>query len=778
MRKILTLLLLTLICVGGWAQTNIIDPFQWNGDTSFPSGTESNGVRYYDKEVTLNAVTNIYVYYRYSGGNHALAVKRVELLKNDVVVSFDEHENASTGNAKNHCTFKLNATAEGEGTYTLRTYATGSGGWDTRGNIYCYSQVEINSIFASIKECTTNHKVGYPKSGTSLANNITEYNTEENEYTQLCDYIYNVYNNDITNTQIPEDGKAYKLNFLHNNAGKTKRYIKYNTTDGLGLTTDASEAVTILFTEVDATNHKYIMTLPDGNLITWQGDGNEGFKNDGSTVKGYSTMVANQNDKDDWNLCWFTKQGTTEAQLGTIKMISRRGASATSCWVISNDGAWAKANEASFFGNNGATSALQFEEVAGVTSETEGYKDGVEKYTLYTTAKTNNSTYASHFGEGLNQYHFINKDDDVQTTGYMDAVKACTTLEQERSVVNSIAINQPAAGTFLRIRNANTRTYMSCNNNEDNSNRVAFDNTVDASKIFYYDGHHLLAYKNGFYVGHNGAAKPFLTNITDVSQNHTYGENQVASVEFAASPVNPGTYNVIFQTNRYLYDNGDAGSDAATNSDTKYTFWLEEVTTYPLMISEVGYATYANNFDNVKFPEDVEVYYVKRNGGANLATNSVVLTRIEDGIVPKGIGVILHKAGGYTGTVTGNVETEGSFFETQDNSLLLSTDQAVTINYYQENTIYVLSNGIHGVGFYPLDSSSYIPGFRAFLFADFMSSSGAFTLSLPSDDDLTNIEGISEIETENKEYRDLNGNITENPIKGQVYIFDGKVIKY
>lgn len=233
----------------------------------------------------------------------------------------------------------------------------------------------------------------------------------------------------------------------------------------------------------------------------------------------------------------------------------------------------------------------------------------------YSEILTEAKKYVDHIGDGLNQYKTtvdkatfsaaitaletaLDEDDDFVTTG--------ATLQ---GYIDNLQINQPTNGSFIRVRNAGgSNKRMSCVNQ--NNGRPAFANDLNIDKIFYYDGTYLRAYKTGMYVG---IASNFLTNCTDPDANNG------TTFTFSASPVNIGTYNVIFNGNRYLHDDGNAGSDAANSTDTKYTFWLEEV---PNM-----YAVTINDAD--AYVQTADEVQVKTGGYLYVANGTAEVTASE-----------------------------------------------------------------------------------------------------------------------------------------------------
>lgn len=381
-------------------------------------------------------------------------------------------------------------------------------------------------------------------------------------------------------------------------------------------------------------------------------------------------------------------------------------------------------------------------------------------------------------GTGLNQYSYmvfgVNQNAEWENTlnWYRSVVNNGTATKDEvesyktavLGLIDNLVINQPKAGSFLRIRNANTRTYLSCNNNSGNT-RVTFDNTVDNSKIFYFDGQHLLSYKTGMYVGQTGAdnTKPFLVHKTDAANN-----TASTVFTFPGSPVNVGTYNVVYAGNRYLYDSGNAGSDAANNSDTKYTFWLEEVTSLPVTIASSGYSTF-NSPVATAIPAGVKAYTAKVD--VTDTTNPVIVyTKVED-VIPANSPVFLAGEAGaavnfaldYTNQ---NAALDNNDFEGTVAAMALTQTTETTADKYY----YVLSNGQFKF------ATTKINGFRAYLNIALPYSAAASSnfRVIFNDDFTTGIEAVDAIPA-SAEIFDLQGRRV-NAARTGLYIVNGKKV--
>lgn len=304
----------------------------------------NNGVHYYDHTMTLEN-KDIYVYYRFSGGSHALAIKGVELLDaNGKTVAVDCHNDASTGNNKSNCTFKLSAPEPGE--YTVRTVAEGSGGWSTQGNIYYYTQYEVDTKFSAVKAALNANKIGYPKASNANAEAIISYDTE-NEHAQLCDHLYKVYG--VADINLPVPGKAYRIVFVDNNGAKN--YIQ--TLGNAGNEATAAEFV------CGKDGEKFIFILKDGSkFMNYQG---------ANTALGAYNTEYNSFTIQPLATSGSAKLGTSTAadRFGYVYLTASQRSSSDSqngCMIIAKSNGGYDNSTAPFFNEN-YTSAITFEEV-------------------------------------------------------------------------------------------------------------------------------------------------------------------------------------------------------------------------------------------------------------------------------------------------------------------------------------------------------------------------------------------------------------------------------
>ena len=197
-----------------------------------------------------------------------------------------------------------------------------------------------------------------------------------------------------------------------------------------------------------------------------------------------------------------------------------------------------------------------------------------------------------------------------------------------------------------------------------------------------------------------------------------------------------------------------------------YKVNLASIEDYVLNVTEAGWATLYLGYD-VLIPEDVNVYYIAEDA---IADGSVILTQIEDGVVPANTAVIVEAAKGeYTFVVTdGAVEIENNMLGT-------------TKDEYIDKAAYVLYNDAEdGVGLYKAEMKGGVwlnNANKAYLPVSALpaSAQGAASFSFRFGEGTTS---ISEVKTENGEVKaiyDLQGRRVENPSKG-VYIINGKKV--
>lgn len=361
--------------------------------------------------------------------------------------------------------------------------------------------------------------------------------------------------------------------------------------------------------------------------------------------------------------------------------------------------------------------------------------------------------------DGLNNYHYITEPAegmDLQTylttaQNFINNLTSDNTDEEVaqyitniNSIIANLSINQPADGSFLRIRSV--KAGMGYVNGEAST---AHDGCLaigdqKASSIFYYTDGKLLSYTEGQYIIKNNSGSGF------AALGATGADG--AAIVFGQATKQAGCYTVIYNGNRYLYaadnaTNTDAGGSEGNNG---YDFWLEEVTSLPVSVSAAGYATlYAPVA--LEVPTGVTAYTLTENG------NYLTATEINGDIIPANTGVILKAE---EGTYNFNVTTGG-----EGTSCLKGVVPTKT----KSGSVYTLANGTDGLGFYNYTGAT-LKGFRAY----FEKTSGArgFVIDFGGE---TGIVDINDNVKANKVIYNLAGQRVSKAEKG-IYIINGKKV--
>ena len=175
------------------------------------------------------------------------------------------------------------------------------------------------------------------------------------------------------------------------------------------------------------------------------------------------------------------------------------------------------------------------------------------------------------------------------------------------------------------------------------------------------------------------------------------------------------------------------------------------------------WTTYYNSLANCKAPAGTMVFTVALDG------SSLELTEIDNGIINRGEGVVLKSS---SGSIPLNYSATGSATSYDDNSL-----QGTMTRITNPGNAYVLNKKSAGVGFYRLSALGTIGAHKAYLTYDSGSSAREF---MPFDGDPTSVEMVQgsmvngQCSMDNEAWYDMNGRrLFRKPAKG-CYIRDGK----
>ena len=338
---------------------------------------------------------------------------------------------------------------------------------------------------------------------------------------------------------------------------------------------------------------------------------------------------------------------------------------------------------------------------------------------------------------------------------YNDATKEESEYKAQINVLNSassvLAINVPETGKFYRLKNAESGNYMSGNTN---GIILLADGAESVSTIFYLgENNTLLSYNSGLYLDCYNKANA----AVGTSYNGEFG------VAFGGVTPNVVTYK---NNGAFTYGAGSNGAsiDRGTSAPDKigYNWAIEEVTTLPVTISAVGYATFYAPVE-VTLPEDgVTAHTV-------VVKSDYAILSEEIKVVPAQNGVIL------TGE-EGTYELDITSTQTAD---IESALEGTVADAYVAKDAYVLAAKNNNVGLYRAtlnqkDNTAFLnQGFKAYLPAP--AGSAAPMFSFTRGEDTTGIEN-SEITIQNSTViYDLLGRRVEKMEKG-IYIVNGKKV--
>lgn len=292
------------------------------------------------------------------------------------------------------------------------------------------------------------------------------------------------------------------------------------------------------------------------------------------------------------------------------------------------------------------------------------------------------------------------------------------------------AVKSPRPGHFYRFKGSASNAYIT------GTAPLTTTAATDASTIWYLGTEGLVSYSTGQYL--DGGTKSLAA----------IGTSYKAAIE--PNSFYNGKYTIL-TNNYYSYDretNHSIDRGSGYNNDVRYAWIVEDVTSLPVSIPEVGYATLFAPVA-LEIPDGIKAYYGADKG------EFLLCTKIEDGIIPANTGVILAgEAGSYSFNVTNGGEAT---------SILTGT--VATIN--RPANSYIFTNGTQGVAFYK-DGANVIPGFKAYLAAE----TGADVKVFRFDEKET---GLTPILSKGEEViYDLSGRKLSNGLRKGVYIVNGK----
>ena len=547
-----------------------------------------------------------------------------------------------------------------------------------------------------------------------------------------------------SDVQLPENGKAYTFTALFQNGNKL--YMKYVNGQKVGVSTTASDASTFVCKELRA--GVYAFVTEDGHILTWIGNDEGGAYKENGNIFGYSRNYATEyNGKSDWNEITIKKNHTTAEQLGLLRLVARRHKTATSSIIANKNVRFDQASDGNWF-NNDNTSGW-------ILTEVEHTNNAAQTLAL-AKIDAKNTVATKVPGSGVCQYTYTLGDNTyTDATALNAAIDAATTPEALNTL--SSTLNIPVAGKYYRIKavaewNDDAR-YLGAKNSTANTSRAEFIATANDSTIFYFDGTQLVSYGSGHYLVSN-------SNFLGYNGIQTAG----SKIAFHAASNNlVGAYNISFNDGgRWLYchtnNHTDAGGRGTVNG---YCFNLEEVTTLPMKVSTLGYATFFAPVA-VTLPEGVTAYTGKLN-----AENTVLnLIAIEGNVVPATTGVILEAAAETYQLTVVDDKTTGT-------SDLKGSTTTIAKASVAEGIVYTLQSNEQGAAFLRYTGEN-IPGGKAYLAIN----NGGKAISVRFGEGTTSIDVMESTvySQQSAAIYDLTGRRVEAMTKGGIYIMNGKKV--
>ena len=269
--------------------------------------------------------------------------------------------------------------------------------------------------------------------------------------------------------------------------------------------------------------------------------------------------------------------------------------------------------------------------------------------------------------------------------------------------------------------------------------------TDDKSKaaVFYFDGEHLTGIDNGFGLGE---AK---YDLTANDQKAVIAQGKLEKT------LDAGSYSLKVG-DKFVKLDRNGGLSLSTNESDSHLF-LEEATKFKLNTDKLGYISFFAP-TAVEVPSDVDVYSGKIN-----AQNSVItFTKLISKQIPANTAVLLRKGTGETSFEVKKIASTTSTIS--DNGL-----RGYTVSSKDHlNNAYGLTVENNKLVFKPL-----VQGVRAFRAVIYNNNAGGAPAYYPTAFTPEGIQGVT-VDDNQAEVFDLAGRRVEAPVKGQVYVKNGK----
>ena len=377
------------------------------------------------------------------------------------------------------------------------------------------------------------------------------------------------------------------------------------------------------------------------------------------------------------------------------------------------------------------------------------------------------------FGAGIGQYPIPTVADfdyatyHIYLEGHAEIGNGNAASEMERMerFKDALKLNLPKSGTFVVVTtksqyedavraNAKTfRTKVDIDAAAGTSqpaqylmaSATGYALTDDKSKaaVFYFDGQHLTGIDNGFGLGE---AK---YDLTANDQKAVIAQGKLEKT------LDAGSYSLKVG-DKFVKLDRTGGLSLSTNESDSHLF-LEEATKFTLNTDKLGYISFFAP-TAVEVPSDVDVYSGKIN-----AQNSVItFTKLNSKQIPANTAVLLRKGTGETSFEVKKIASTTSTIS--DNGL-----RGYTVSSKDHlNNAYGLTVENNKLVFKPL-----VQGVRAFRAVIYSNNAAGASAYYPTAFAPEGIQGVT-VDDNQAEVFDLAGRRVEAPVKGQVYVKNGK----
>ena len=377
------------------------------------------------------------------------------------------------------------------------------------------------------------------------------------------------------------------------------------------------------------------------------------------------------------------------------------------------------------------------------------------------------------FGAGVGQYPVPTVADFDYATynlfleGHADIGNGNAASEMERMerFKDALKLNLPKSGTFVVVTTksqyedavrANAKTFRTKVNIDAaagtsqpakylKASAEGYTLTENKSEaaVFYFDGQHLTGIDNGFGLGE---AK---YDLTANDQKAVIAQGKLEKT------LDAGSYSLKVG-DKFVKLDRDNGLILSTSESDSHLF-LEEANKFTLNTDDLGYISFFAP-TAVKVPAGVEVY----SGNINAQNSVITFNKVNTQQIPANTAVLLRKV---TGKGSFEVEKIASTTSTIGNNSLKG--YTVSSSDHLSNA-YGLTVENNKLVFKPLTQG--VRAFRAVIYSNTAAGAPAY---YPTAFTPEGIQGVT-VDDNQAEVFDLAGRRVEAPVKGQVYVKNGK----